>query len=163
MTDRQAPPVVVNVADVGFGVSQSLPVVVALLAAHPGQLVYLEQPEIHLHPDTQANLIPFFIGLIRSGRKVLVETHSNHLVDHLCLYIVKDRDYGLEKYTKVLFVHPPDDQNISSRLEEVQIDATGIIQNYPMHFIPDYADLLEKITKEGFKKRRDIPGENIDA
>jgi len=153
----------VHLPSVGLGYNQILPVVIQGLLTPPGALVIYEQPEIHLHPDTQANLIPFFIGLIRSGRKVLVETHSNHLVDHLCLYIVKDRDYGLEKYTKVLFVHPPDDQNISSRLEEVQIDATGIIQNYPMHFIPDYADLLEKITKEGFKKRRDIPGENIDA
>src|SRR5664280_658319 len=43
----------VNVADVGFGVSQSLPVVVALLAADVGQLVYIEQPEIHLHPRAQ--------------------------------------------------------------------------------------------------------------
>src|SRR5262249_12831033 len=40
----------VNIADVGFGVSQSLPVVTALIVARPGQLVYVEEPEIHLHP-----------------------------------------------------------------------------------------------------------------
>ena len=40
----------VSIADVGVGVSQSLPVVVALRTARPGQLVYIEQPEIHLHP-----------------------------------------------------------------------------------------------------------------
>ena len=125
------------------------------LLTPPGAMVIYEQPEIHLHPDVQANLVSFFIGLIRSGRQVLVETHSNHIVDHLCLQIVKDREYGLEKNTKVLFVHPPDNENNSSRLEGVQIDATGVIQNYPSHFIPDYAGLLEQITREGFKKRRD--------
>ncbi|MCC3509417.1 MAG: ATP-binding protein [Microcoleus sp. PH2017_17_BER_D_A] len=43
----------VSIADVGFGVSQTLPILVALLVAEPGQLVYLEQPEIHLHPRAQ--------------------------------------------------------------------------------------------------------------
>ena len=46
----------VNIADVGFGVSQVLPVLVALIVAEPGQLVYLEQPELHLHPRAQVAL-----------------------------------------------------------------------------------------------------------
>ena len=48
--DRTNETDMVNIADVGFGVSQVLPVLVALIAAEPGQLVYLEQPELHLHP-----------------------------------------------------------------------------------------------------------------
>ena len=46
----------VNIADVGFGVSQVLPVIVALIAAEPGRLVYIEQPELHLHPNAQVAL-----------------------------------------------------------------------------------------------------------
>ena len=46
----------VNIADVGFGVSQVLPVLVALIATEPGQLVYIEQPELHLHPRAQVAL-----------------------------------------------------------------------------------------------------------
>ena len=46
----------VSIADVGFGVSQVLPVLVALIVAKPGQLVYLEQPELHLHPRAQVAL-----------------------------------------------------------------------------------------------------------
>ena len=46
----------VSIADVGFGVSQVLPVLVALIVAEPGRLVYLEQPELHLHPRAQVAL-----------------------------------------------------------------------------------------------------------
>ena len=74
---------VVNIADVGFGVSQTLPVVVALLAAGPGQLVYLEQPEIHLHPRAQVALAPLLVRAVERGSRVLVETHSGILLRSL--------------------------------------------------------------------------------
>jgi ABC-type ATPase involved in cell division len=66
----------VSIADVGFGVSQALPVVVALLAAHPGQMVYLEQPEIHLHPLAQRRLARVLQSAAQRGVVVIVETHS---------------------------------------------------------------------------------------
>ena len=70
----------VSVADVGFGVSQTLPVLVALLVAEPGQLVYLEQPEIHLHPRAQRALAGIIAEAARRGVKVVVETHSSMLL-----------------------------------------------------------------------------------
>jgi hypothetical protein len=66
----------VNIADVGFGVSQALPVLVALHAADPGQLVYLEQPEIHLHPNAQFALASALADATRRGVRVVAETHS---------------------------------------------------------------------------------------
>ena len=66
----------VNIADVGFGVSQTLPVLVALQAAEPGQLVYLEQPEIHLHPRAQAAMAQVLAAAARRGVRVVAETHS---------------------------------------------------------------------------------------
>lgn len=66
----------VNIADVGFGVSQTLPVLVALLAAEPGQLIHLEQPEIHLHPRAQAALARVLADAAKRGVKVVAETHS---------------------------------------------------------------------------------------
>lgn len=70
----------VSIADVGFGVSQTLPVLVALLAAKPGQLVYLEQPEIHLHPRAQAAMAQLLADASRRGVRVVVETHSDLLL-----------------------------------------------------------------------------------
>lgn len=70
----------VNIADVGVGVSQVLPVVVALLVAEPGQLVYIEQPEIHLHPKAQIALAELLAGAANRGVHVVAETHSALLV-----------------------------------------------------------------------------------
>lgn len=70
----------VNVADVGFGVSQTLPVVVALLAAAPGQTVYIEQPELHLHPRAQRAMATLLAAAARRGARVVIETHSSILL-----------------------------------------------------------------------------------
>ncbi|MDE0326357.1 MAG: AAA family ATPase [Candidatus Poribacteria bacterium] len=70
----------VNIADVGFGVSQVLPVLVALIVAEPGQLVYLEQPELHLHPRAQVALARILADAAKRGVRVVVETHSSLLL-----------------------------------------------------------------------------------
>jgi predicted ATPase len=70
----------VNVADVGFGVSQTLPILVALIQAAPGQLVYIEQPEIHLHPRAQVALAEILAAGARRGVRVVIETHSSLLL-----------------------------------------------------------------------------------
>lgn len=70
----------VSLADVGFGVSQVLPVLVATLAAAPGQLLYIEQPEIHLHPRAQIGLANVLADAAKRGVRVIVETHSARLL-----------------------------------------------------------------------------------
>ena len=70
----------VNIADVGVGVSQTLPVLVALRAAQPGQLVYIEQPETHLHPRAQFALAQVLATAAKRGVRVVVETHSSTLL-----------------------------------------------------------------------------------
>lgn len=70
----------VSVADVGFGVSQVLPVLVGLLTAEPGQLVYIEQPELHLHPRAQTALAQILADTAQRGVRVVVETHSSLLL-----------------------------------------------------------------------------------
>jgi hypothetical protein len=70
----------VNIADVGLGVSQTLPVLVALHAAKPRQLVYVEQPETHLHPRAQFALAQVLVAAAKRGVRVVVETHSSMLL-----------------------------------------------------------------------------------
>jgi len=66
----------VSIADVGFGVSQVLPVLVALLVAGKEQIVYIEQPETHLHPRAQRALAQIFAEAASRLATVVVETHS---------------------------------------------------------------------------------------
>ena len=70
----------VSIADVGFGVSQVLPVLVALIVAQPGQLVYLDEPELHLHPRAQVALAQVLADAAKRGVRVVVETHSSLLL-----------------------------------------------------------------------------------
>ena len=147
-------PTRVNLASVGLGYNQVLPIVIQGLLTPPGAILVVEQPEIHLHPDVQARLVQFFIGLASSGRNVLIETHSSHMIDNLCLEIVKDRAYQLEEKTRIFFIHPADAENASSRLESVKVDSYGVIQNYPANFLPDVVQTYEHIVSEGFRKRK---------
>ena len=70
----------VDITDVGFGVSQVLPVLVALIVARPSQLVYLEQPELHLHPRAQVALARVLADAAKRGVRVVAETHSSLLL-----------------------------------------------------------------------------------
>ncbi|MCY3642435.1 MAG: DUF3696 domain-containing protein [Acidimicrobiaceae bacterium] len=73
----------VDLTSVGVGVSQILPVIVLCLLAQPGDLVILEQPELHLHPALQQQLGDFLLDCAKSGRQLLIETHSEHLVNRV--------------------------------------------------------------------------------
>ena len=70
----------VSIADVGIGVSQVLPVLVALIGAQPGQLVYIEHPELHLHPRAQVALAQVLADAAQRGVRVVAETHSSLLL-----------------------------------------------------------------------------------
>ena len=70
----------VNIADVGLGVPQVLPALVALLEANSGQLVHIEQPEIHLHAKAQVAMAGLLAEAAKRGVLVVVETHSSLLL-----------------------------------------------------------------------------------
>jgi predicted ATPase len=70
----------VSIADVGLGISQTLPVLVALHAANREQLIYLEQPEIHLHPHAQYMMAEVLADSALQGKRLVVETHSSLLL-----------------------------------------------------------------------------------
>ena len=147
-------PISVTLADVGLGYNQILPVIVQGLLTPPGGLVIFEQPEIHLHPDVQANLVRFFVGLAKAGRRVLVETHSSHMIEHLCLEIAQDDTNWLAHNAQTLFIHAPDTVHKSAHIESIEITPYGEILNWPSSFLPDVAALDEEIIRAGFAKQQ---------
>ncbi|MEA3310273.1 MAG: AAA family ATPase [Chloroflexota bacterium] len=141
-------------SEVGLGYNQILPVIVHGLLTPPGGLVIFEQPEIHLHPDVQAKLVQFFVGLAKAGRRVLVETHSSHMIEHLCLEIAQDDTNWLAQNAQTLFIHAPDATHKSARIETIEITPYGEILNWPPYFLPDVAALDEEIIRAGFARQQ---------
>ncbi len=80
----------VNIADVGFGASQVLPVIVEGFYSPPGCTFLIEQPEIHLHPKAQATLGDLLVDLSKHERQVIVETHSEHIINRVQLRIADE-------------------------------------------------------------------------
>jgi hypothetical protein len=80
----------VSVADVGLGIAHILPVLVALRTAVQGQLVYIEQPEIHLHPRAQVRLVEVLADAAKRGVRVVAETHSALILTAIQALVAKE-------------------------------------------------------------------------
>ncbi len=143
----------VTIADVGFGVSQLLPIIVMGLRSPASSLLLFEQPEIHLHPRLQANLADFFLTLAASGKRLLIETHSAHFINRLRRRIAEDQTDDLKEKVSILFVRPPHDGQ-GAIIEPLQVDRYGVIENWPPDFLPESADEAEKIFRAGLEKRK---------
>lgn len=148
----------VTIADVGFGVSQLLPVIVAGLRAPKDSTLILEQPEIHLHPRLQGKLADFLICMVELGKKVIVETHSEHLINMLRLRIAQDKSGYLQKKIGIIFVRnwqqmptlqrkAEDKDKQGSYIENLRVDGYGKIINWPPDFFPEATNLNEEILK----------------
>lgn len=79
----------VNIREVGFGITQMLPIIAQAVLAKPGDTLIVEQPELHLHPRAQTELGNLFIAIAQKGVRCFVETHSEHLLLRLQKQIAK--------------------------------------------------------------------------
>lgn len=112
--------------NVGFGISHSLPVVVALLSAKPGALLIIENPESHLHPRGQSKLAELMVLVAQSGVQIFVETHSDHIFNGV-RKAISQKKIDKEK-VKVHFLEL-NDENVSMNTE-IQFSDSGRILNY---------------------------------
>ena len=135
-----------NLLDVGYGVSQALPVIVQAVVAQQSNQVQmlLQQPEVHLHPRGQAALGTFFAQLVANKQMgFVVETHSDYLVDRVRREIaqrtVSHRDVLILFFEK---------KGIQTKIHEIHLDKKGNVVNPP----PSYrAFFLEEETKLMFR------------
>ena len=142
----------VTIADVGFGVSQLLPILVLGLRAENSSLLLLEQPEIHLHPRLQANLADFLLTLADQGQRIIVETHSDHFINRLRRRIAEDPTDELRNKVNILFVRPPVDGR-GATIDPLQVDQFGVIEIWPPGFLPEASEEAEAILLAGLAKR----------
>ncbi len=131
--------------NVGFGLTYTLPVLVALLASPAGALVLLENPEAHLHPRGQAQIGELIARAADVGVQVIVETHSDHILNGIRVAVKR----GLTKPTDVAFhfFQRPANDIESSGIEIVspQIDRDGRLDAWPDGFFDEYAKSLRNL------------------
>jgi predicted ATPase len=134
----------ISATNIGFGISYVLPVIINGLVAKKESVLIVENPEAHLHPKGQSN-IGFFLGVVAaSGVKVIIETHSEHVINGLKrVILIKD---GL----------PPEDAMIyffdqikgrSHTTQEITIDSQGNLKPFPR----DFFDQVQQDNAEIFR------------
>ena len=137
-----------NLIDVGYGVSQVLPVVTELLRPDAPSMFLLQQPEVHLHPSAQAALGSLFCQVAEPQRQLVVETHSDHLINRVRMD-VRDGDGKLKpEDVSILFFERRD---LDVHIHSLEIDAEGNILNAP----PVYRQFfINEMERSIWKKRK---------
>lgn len=129
----------VGLTDVGFGVSQVLPALVQAFYAPAGSTIWMEQPEIHLHPMAQSNLADVFISAVQSyengaprNTQLIIETHSEHFLNRLqrrvAEGVISERDVA------IYFVNRT---RGAADLQALRLNIFGEIDNWPENFFGD--------------------------
>lgn len=140
-----------NLKDVGVGVSQVLPVVVAALFAERGSIVMVEEPESHLHPVAQTILAEMLASVSRDrGVQFIVETHSEHLLRRMQTLVARDT-----VKTKDLRMYFVEREGVTAKLQQLEVDQFGTIRPWPEHFFGDSAGEAREQAKARARRMRE--------
>lgn len=155
-THARAPEV--KITDVGFGVSQVLPALVQAFYCPPHSTVWMEQPEIHLHPQVQAELADVFISAIQareSGKErhvqLIVESHSEHFLNRLQRRVAEGAVAAGD--VAVYFCRRAGE---ATELEPLRLNVFGEIENWPEHFFGDEMADIAGRTLAAMRRKREL-------
>ena len=128
-----------NLIDVGYGVSQALPLIVELVKSNEARFpefqkppaLLLQQPEVHLHPQAQAALGTLFCQTAAAGRQLIIETHSDYIIDRVRMD-VRDGTTGLKpEDVSILYFEPGD---LAVKIHSIRIDDAGNVLDAPLSY-----------------------------
>ena len=130
-----------NLMDVGFGVSQVLPVLAALFRVDGPPIFLLQQPELHLHPSAQAALGSLFCRTAEEVRQLIIETHSDYLLDRIRLN-VRDRRTRLKPEDVSILYFERD--NLDVRIHPIRFDEDGNVRDTPTNYRRFFIDEVNR-------------------
>jgi len=143
----------VLITDVGFGVSQILPVITLCYYAPQDSTILLEQPEIHLHPSVQAGLADVMVDAMKTrGIQIILESHSEHLLRRLQRRIAEEK---LDPQATSLYFST--ENGGESRLTPLEVDPFGNIKNWPTDFFGDDFGEIAAMSQAALKRRKRAP------
>ncbi len=129
-------------SNVGYGLSHLLPVLVGGLGVKPGSMFIVENPEAHLHPSAQAEIGSFLASVAAAGAQVLIETHSDHVLNGIRLAIKKKVLTPAE--TQIHFFNPRDS---ASQVVSPVLQPDGSINQWPADFFDQIEKDLDQLTE----------------
>jgi predicted ATPase len=118
---------------VGFGFTQVLPIIVAAMFASEGDVLVIENPEVHLHPRGQALMGEFLAKVAAAGVQVIIETHSDHVLNG----VRRSVKAGLPPQDVTLYFFRMRDGE-AAQIETPQLDASGNIDYWPEGFFDQF-------------------------
>ncbi len=130
-----------NLIDVGYGVSQALPVLTELLRPDGPTMFLLQQPEVHLHPQAQAALGTLFCQVAAGGRQLVIETHSDYIIDRVRMD-VRDGTTGLKpEDVSILYFEPGD---VAVKIHSIRMDKMGNVLDAPPSYGKFFMDEINR-------------------
>ena len=131
-----------NLIDVGYGVSQVLPVLTEVLRPDAPSMMLFQQPEVHLHPSAQAALGSLFCSVAAAGRQLIVETHSDYIIDRILLDI-RDKRTDLKPEDVSILYFERGDRDVT--IHSIRIDAEGNVLDAPEGYRKFFKDELNRV------------------
>jgi len=126
----------VDLSDVGFGLSQVLPILIAVIEANKDNIIYIEQPEIHLHPLAQYKLANILCKYVKKGKKIIIETHSSIFIRGLQTEVAKknisSNEFSLNWFSQ--------NETGETAIFESEVDEFGAFGDWPADFDDIYLE-----------------------
>lgn len=126
--------------NVGFGITYVLPVVVALVSAHPGDIILIENPEAHIHPKGQRMLGELMAAAGAGGVQIITETHSDHILNGIRI-AVKKKQISTEK-TGIFFFYKDIKDEYRHKVKKLALDENGRFDEWPEGFFDEWDNAL---------------------
>ncbi|HEY85121.1 MAG TPA: DUF3696 domain-containing protein [Chloroflexi bacterium] len=130
--------------NVGFGISYTLPILVAILSSQPNALVLLENPEAHLHPKGQAQMGHLMARAVSAGVQIILETHSDHILNGIRI-AVREHILSPDKVALHFFTRAENFQQDGLTFSSPKLDAFGRLDHWPENFFDEWDRSLDKL------------------
>ncbi|WP_437793447.1 AAA family ATPase [Mitsuokella multacida] len=127
--------------NVGFGLTYTFPIVLALLSVKKGGILLLENPEAHLHPKAQTMIGKLIAKVVQCGGQIILETHSDHIINGIRVAI-KERILDNEKMIIDFFSASQKVENTTPEITDIYSDKNGKLSNWPKDFLSEWEDNL---------------------
>lgn len=139
--------------NVGFGFTYALPVITALLASKPGDLIIIENPESHLHPKGQSQMGEMLALAAQDGVQVIIETHSDHVLNGIRVATKRFHENseevkigkGIDANKIKIYFFERQTEKHNTQIVPIKVDKKGRLSSWPKAFFDEWNNMLDEL------------------